>query len=47
MRTIGKKFEKPTKKPTKKEIVELLKEKGIDFDEKAGAEELLKLIPEE
>lgn len=47
MRTIGKTFEKKNKKPTKKEIVERLKEKGITFDERAGVEELLKLIPEE
>lgn len=45
MKTVGKVFKKE-KKPTKKEIMEILKEKGIEFDEKATAEELRALIPE-
>lgn len=35
------------KKPTKKEVIEKLKELGIEFDEKAKVDELIALLPEE
>lgn len=38
---------KKDKKLSKKETIEILKEKGIEFDEKASVEELRKLIPVE
>lgn len=46
MRTVGM-IVKEKKRPGKKEIMELLTEKGIDFDEKAKLEELLRLLPKE
>lgn len=47
MRTVGKTFQKKSKKPTKKEVMELLKEKGIEFDDNAKLDELIALLPEE
>lgn len=47
MRTIGKKFEEKLKKPTKKEVITILKEKEIPYDEKASVDELMELIQEE
>lgn len=47
MRTVGKLFQKKSKKPTKKEVMELLKEKGIEFDDNAKLDELIALLPEE
>lgn len=38
---------KKEKKITKKEVIEILKAKGIEFDEKASLEELKGLIPKE
>lgn len=46
MKTVGKVFEKE-KKLTKKEIIAILTEKGIDFDEKSTVDELKALIPSE
>ena len=47
MRTVGKIFQKKSKRPTKKEVIELLKEKGIEFDDNAKLDELIALLPEE
>lgn len=47
MRTVGRKFEKRSKKPTKKDVIAILEERGIAYDEKASVEELVKLIQEE
>lgn len=38
---------KKEKKLSKKEIIEILEEKGIEFDKNATVEELRKLIPAE
>lgn len=46
MKTVGKVFEKE-KKLTKKEIISILTEKGIDFDERATVDDLKALIPSE
>lgn len=46
MKTVGKVFKKE-KRASKKEIIAILTEKGIDFDEKATADELKALIPKE
>lgn len=46
MKTVGKVFKKE-KKLKKTEIIEILTEKGIDFDEKATVDELKALIPKE
>lgn len=46
MKTVGKVFKKE-KKLTKKEVMAILVEKGIEFDEKATADELRALIPAE
>lgn len=46
MKTVGKVFEKK-KKLTKKEVIAILEEKGVDFDEKATVDELKALIPAE
>lgn len=48
MKTVGKKFEKKKAENLNKgAVMALLKEKGIDFDEKAKLEDLKKLIPKE
>ncbi len=46
MRTVGM-TTKEKKKFNKKEIIQILTEKGIDFDEKAKLEDLLPLVPKE
>lgn len=46
MKTVGKVFKKE-KKLTKREIIAILEEKGIDFDEKTTVDELKALIPAE
>lgn len=46
MRTVGKVFKKKlSKKPNKKAVMEALKEKGIEFDEKLSVDELINLLP--
>lgn len=47
MRTVGKVFQKKSKKPTKKEVMEILKEKGIEFDDNAKLDDLIGLLPKE
>lgn len=47
MRTIGKVFCKKTRQPSKKEVMAFLREKGIEFDDKAKLDELIALIPRE
>ena len=47
MRTVGKVFQKKSKKTTKKEVMEILKEKGIEFDDNAKMDDLIALLPEE
>ena len=47
MRTVGKEFHKKPKKPTKKEVMEILKEKGIEFDDNAKLDDLITLLPKE
>lgn len=42
--TVGLKFEEPPKGPTKAEIIEALKAKGVDFDEKSKKDELAALL---
>lgn len=39
--------EKKEKRLTKKEIIKILEEKGIEFDKNASVDELRGLIPEE
>ncbi len=50
MRTVGKTFQEPpkqkVKKPSKKEIIAILNERGVEFDEKSTVDELIKLVPE-
>ena len=47
MRTVGKVFQSNTKKPSKKEVIEILTEKGIEFDDDAKLGELIELLPKE
>lgn len=47
MRTVGKGFENKAKKLTKKEVIEILAKKGIEFDVAARLDELVELIPKE
>lgn len=47
MKTIGYIPKKKAEKPTIKEIKDMLTELGIEFDEKAKREELLKLLPQD
>lgn len=47
MRTVGKTFKKKAERLTKKDIVKILTEKGIEFDENATVEELKALISKE
>lgn len=47
MRTVGKKIQRKEKKITKKEVIDILTDKGIEFDKNAKVEELLALIPKE
>ena len=46
MRTVGKVYKKDDRL-TKKKVIEILKEKGIQFEENASLEELKALIPAE
>ena len=43
-RIVGLKLEEPKKEPTKAEIIEQLKAKGVEFDEKAKKDELMALL---
>lgn len=47
MRTVGYILKKKIEKPTIKEIKDMLTKHGIEFDEKAKREELLKLLPQD
>lgn len=51
MRTVGRTFKKTgkagTRKPTKKEVMKFLKEKGIPFDETMSVDELVALTQKE
>lgn len=51
MRTVGKTFKKARKprdaKPSKEEIMKLLTDKGIAFDESMTVDALIELIPKE
>lgn len=51
MRTVGKTFKKVRKprdaKPSKEEIMKLLTDKGIAFDESMTVDALIELIPKE
>lgn len=48
MRTVGKVFkrkaEKKMRRPSKKEVTDVLRERGIPFDEKLSVDELIALI---
>lgn len=46
MRTVGKKLSKQPKM-AKKDVIAILKEKEIEFDENANLETLKKLLPKE
>lgn len=50
MRTVGKTFKEPpkqkVKKPSRNEIIAILDERGIKYDEKSMVDELIKLVPE-
>lgn len=45
MRTVGKVLK--SKKPSKKEVIEILAEKGIEFDDDAKLDDLIELLPKE
>ena len=48
MRTVGLVFnEKRKKKPGKKEVMEILTERGIEYDENAKLDELIQLLHKE
>lgn len=47
MRTVGKVFKKEEAKLIKKDIIAILREKEIEFDEKASVSELKALLPKE
>lgn len=48
MKTVGKVFKMESyRKPNKKEVMNILKMKGIEFDEKLSVDELIALLPKE